>query len=336
MAAAREAAIRQAQVGADKPISEPISPAAATDMRTLAQMEDDQRQPSASEPDAHDPPAAAVGEAASNPFTAYLAHLAPNTRRAQRADLACFAAFLRREAPVLAAEAGRLQTEPAAWAGVTAARVAHFQQGRLAAGDTVATVNRRLATLKTYCRLAAAGGVLDPSELARIQQVPSCRQGVSASQAAQPLSLTPAQVEQLKAQPHTPQGLRDTLLMCLLLEQGLRVGEVVRLEVDHVDLAQGTLRVASRHPDRWQTHTLAAETQQALQVWLASGDCATSGPLLRASRKGGALTGAGLTERAAAKRVATLGRRVGVPHLSSSDCRRFWATEQGAWSSAIA
>ena len=48
--------------------------------------------------------------------------------------------------------------------------------------------------------------------------------------------------------------------------------------------------------------------------------------MLRASRKGGALTGAGLTERAITDRVRTLGAAVGLAGLSAHDLRHYWAT----------
>jgi integrase len=117
------------------------------------------------------------------------------------------------------------------------------------------------------------------------------------------------------------------VLMCLLLDQELQAGEVVRLEVDHVDLAQSTLRVASRYQNRWHAHRLTADVQRLLQTWMTSSDCPASGLLLRASRMGGTLVGAGLTERAIAKRVAVLGRRVGLPNLCPNDCRGFWAAQ---------
>jgi hypothetical protein len=44
------------------------------------------------------------------------------------------------------------------------------------------------------------------------------------------------QAKKLKSQPDTPQGRRDALLMCLLLDHGLRVGEVARLQVSDFDL----------------------------------------------------------------------------------------------------
>ena len=37
-------------------------------------------------------------------------------------------------------------------------------------------------------------------------------------------------------------GRRDTLLVCLLLDHGLRVGEIAILRVEHLNLQEGTLR----------------------------------------------------------------------------------------------
>jgi integrase len=55
-------------------------------------------------------------------------------------------------------------------------------------------------------------------------------------------------------------------------------------------------------------------------------DAPAIGPLLRASRKGGELTGAGMSERAITERVRYLGERVGIEGLSAHDCRHHWAT----------
>jgi len=52
-----------------------------------------------------------------------------------------------------------------------------------------------------------------------------------------------------------------------------------------------------------------------------------AGPLFLATRKGGAFTRLGLTERAITKRVAFLGRRAGIVGLSAHDCRHYWATD---------
>ena len=62
------------------------------------------------------------------------------------------------------------------------------------------------------------------------------RKGVKKAEA---VSLDKAQVRALKTQPDTPQGRRDALLMCLLLDHGLRVGELAVLKVTAFDLPQG-------------------------------------------------------------------------------------------------
>ena len=49
---------------------------------------------------------------------------------------------------------------------------------------------------------------------------------------AVPVRLTPGQARALKDQPNTSQGRRDALLMALMLDLGLRVGEVAALTVE--------------------------------------------------------------------------------------------------------
>ncbi|MEI2692640.1 MAG: tyrosine-type recombinase/integrase [Anaerolineae bacterium] len=56
---------------------------------------------------------------------------------------------------------------------------------------------------------------------------------------AEPVSLTLAQLRQLKKQPNTPQGRRDRVLVTLLADHGLRVGELAGLDVTAVNLEAG-------------------------------------------------------------------------------------------------
>jgi len=59
---------------------------------------------------------------------------------------------------------------------------------------------------------------------------------------ADAVHISEKQARKLKNHPDTPQGRRDALLMCLLLDHGLRVGEVVRLTVGSFDLKAGVMR----------------------------------------------------------------------------------------------
>jgi integrase len=274
--------------------------------------------------------------AARGVFADYLSRRSENTLRRQRGDLRLFAAYLA-DAGV-AADADALQTTPEAWRGLTWGIVAGFVRWQLGQGYAVGSVNVRLSSVKTYAGLAFKAGVIDATEHALIRQV----NGYSIKESrhidkkrkttrlgekkAAAVRIGPGQVAALKDQPDTPQGRRDALLMCLLLDHGLRCGEVARLAVEDLDLEAGVLRFYRPKVDKVQTHTLTADTLQAVYAWFDSGDAPANGPLLRASRKGGHLTEAGMSERAITKRVRALGMQVGIEGLSAHDCRHYWAT----------
>ena len=147
------------------------------------------------------------------------------------------------------------------------------------------------------------------------------------------VTLTPNQVAALKVQPDTPQGRRDAVVVSLLLELGLRVGELCALRVESFD--GDTVKVYRKKVDMTQTHRLTADALAAVRRWLAT-DAPKTGPLLRGSRKGGSLTHAGLTERAAYDVVQRCGAAIGVDDLSPHDLRHTWATRAAAGSNVFA
>jgi integrase len=272
-------------------------------------------------------------------FDDYLKRKAPTTLRAQLADLDTLAEYLR--ALGLAEhdlDAGRLQHSPAAWRGVTWGLVDGFVRWMLQQGYAISTVNRKLSTIKVYAKLAAKAGVIPAEELALIKGVSgySRKEGkrvdqrrpqarVGAKKAAN-VSLTREQARALLDQPNTPQGRRDALLMRLLLDHGLRVGELAGLQVDDADLDAGAFTFYRPKVDKAQTHRMTAGTRQAMARWFAYGDAPASGPLLRASHKGGRLGKPGMSARAITAWVRHLGEQIGVTGLSAHDCRHYWAT----------
>ena len=137
--------------------------------------------------------------------------------------------------------------------------------------------------------------------------------------------MTVDQAKSLKTQPDTPQGRRDALLMCLLLDHGLRAGEVAGLEVTAIDLDAKTLHFYREKVGKVQTHRLTADTLRAARAWLET-DAHALGPLFRGSRKGGSLTDASMTRVSISERVRTLGSTIGIENLSAHDCRHYWAT----------
>lgn len=297
--------------------------------------------------------------AARNVFADYLSRKADNTIRRQAADLARFADYLNAIGEQAGVSLGTVlagfaqsvadfpegsQPDANAWRGVTWGLVEGFRNWMVMQGDAVGSINVRLSTVKAYAKLATKAGAISPEEHAMIRTVAgyahkeakrvderreTSRRG---DKKAQHVSIDKKQAKKLKSQPDTPQGRRDALLMCLLLDHGLRVGEVARLQVSDFDLKAGEMRFYRPKVDKTQTHKLSADTLRALHAWFDNGDAPAAGPLLRGSRKGGELSEPGMSERCITNRVRVLGEQVGLEGLSAHDCRHYWATY---WASRV-
>lgn len=281
-----------------------------------------------------------------NVFEDFNGRKADNTLRAYLGDLGSFASFLQDASGGAVNVTGdALQTSPAAWTGVTWGLVAAFVQWLLKAGASTATINRKLAAVKVYAALAAESGAIDGTDAAKIakrihgytgkaaRNVDRERTAAGAptrqsTKKAVHVSLAKDQVAALKTQPDTPQGRRDALLMALLLDHGLRVGEVALLTVDAFTTDDvGRFTFDRPKVGKTQTHRLSDDTQRAVTAYMQHDAPAAGSLLFRQSVKGGRLTDdAGISERNLSERVRTLGKRIGIPNLSAHDCRTSWAT----------
>ena len=287
-------------------------------------------------------------------FANYLLRKADNTRRAHAASLQRFADFLAAAHPALGAPLAEFAAavasypdgqapEASAWRGVTWGLVERFRDWMVDQGDALGSVNARLSTVKSYAKLATKAGALDRQEIAMIQLV----QGYShkehkriderrdttrrGAKKAEPVKISDKQAAALKRHPSTPQGRRDALLLALLLDMGLRVGEVALLKVRDFDLQGRQIRVYRPKVDKTQTHDMPDDVYAAALAYVQNGDAPLmeDAPILRGSRKGkhgDTLTAPGMSERAIAKRVLALGRAAGLEGLSPHDCRHYWAT----------
>jgi len=271
--------------------------------------------------------------AAQNAFTDYQARKAANTLHRQAGDLTTFSNYLACAGVVI--DPPSLFTDPTAWEGVSYGLVEGFVKWMLQESYAIGSVNVRLSTVKVYCKLAAKAGVLSATEYALIklvagyrhaegrnvdQQRESTRKGHKKAIA---VSINSAACKALKDQPDTPQGRRDALLMCFLLDHGLRCGEIAGLTPQSLDLDAGTLTFYREKVDLVQTHHLTADTWRAARRYLDI--CQPTGALLMGSRKSGRLEGS-MGTRAITGRVNTLGERLGIEGLSAHDGRHAWAT----------
>lgn len=149
-----------------------------------------------------------------------------NTMAAYRCDLAGFACWL----------AGRGR----ALARFDRADLYDFLADRLAAGYQPRSNARLLSGLRRFCQWLLRTGAIgaDPTAL-----VEGPRLGRSL-----PKAPGEGEIEALLAAPDTgtPEGLRDRAMLELMYATGLRVSELVGLELAQVNLRQGVLRVTGK------------------------------------------------------------------------------------------
>lgn len=284
---------------------------------------------------------AANQEAARRTFADHTARKANNTIRRKIADLALFEFFLQ-EAGVPAAG---LYEEARSWRGVTWGLVESFKVWQLQQGYAISSINGRLSTVRTFARLAAKAGVITAEESILIASVVGYAhkeakhidekrnaEGIRTRKGAKKADavIIPSDIaaDLTTRQPETPQGKRDALLMCLLLEHGLRIGEVAILTVKSFDLNAGTITFYRPKVQKIQTHELTPSTRNAAKAYLPLAPA--RGIIWRKSCKGTGELSTQMSEasatRALTKRVELLGRRAGLKGLSAHDGRHFWAT----------
>lgn len=238
------------------------------------------------------------------------------------------------------------QHVPTAWQGISWGVVEGFVKWMLKKGYSIATVNNRLSAVQVYVRLATKAGVIPQNEYALIREVrgyggtegkrvnskrPKTRLGHKKAEA---VILTAEQARLLKTKhPDTPQGIRDKLLMCLLLDLGLRASEVAALRVE--DVVEGYAIVYRQKTDHTDRLALSADILRVLAAYRPYQR--PTGLLLRGSHRNTQLTDDVMSTRAIGARVKALGRDIlGIWELSPHDLRHTWATHAAKHSNPFA
>jgi integrase len=253
-------------------------------------------------------------------LTRYQEGLRDETIRRQKTDLLTFARFL----GSVGTQPGDFYNDLNAWQGIRAGLLEAFIEWQKLQGYAIGSINIRLATVKAYCHLAYEVGILDIDTYTHIQGVKGIqrkqarnidawrsisRVGYKKAQAVDiPLELLPA----LKFPATGFLAKRDALLMCLLLDHGLRVGEIVILKRNQIHLRGRLLTFYRPKVDEPQNDRLTNDTLTAARAYL---------PTLPPKQE----SLFDLAIISVQERVRTLGELVGIHGLSPHDCRHSWA-----------
>lgn len=233
----------------------------------------------------------------------FLSGRSPRTLEAYRQDLGDFARYLGAET---AEEASRRFL---AGGKGPANETAHaYRAELLTRGLSPSTVNRRLAALRSFVKLARLFGVVDFT--LDVEGVKSTSYRDTRGPGRDGVRLL---LEELAGRAGE-KSTRDRALVRLLYDLGLRRGEAVALDLEDVDLKAGSVSVLGKGRTERESLTLPEPTRSALGDWVRVRG-PKPGPLFvnfdRAS-KGGRLTG-----RSVARVLASLGKAVGLvvrPH----------------------
>lgn len=102
------------------------------------------------------------------------------------------------------------------------------------------TVARKIAAVRSFLHFLQAEGVVE-SDLTEHLTSPKVGKYL-------PHSISPSEVEELlaKPDPNTPTGLRDRAMLHLLWDTGMRVTELIMLDLDHIDSTTTTVRCVGK------------------------------------------------------------------------------------------
>ena len=196
----------------------------------------------------------------------------------------------------------------------------HLEQRRLSA----ASINLHLAAVRKLAAEASANGLVDPSAAAAIASVSGARR--SGVRSGNWLTLPQAQRLLAEPDPETTKGLRDRVLLGMLVGCGLRRGELAGLELADVSQREGRWAIVDllgKH-GRVRTVPMPSWAVAALDEWAASAGI-SSGPMLRPVSKGGLVGEGPISSQAVFETVIRYARLAGLGKVTPHDLRRTFA-----------
>lgn len=233
----------------------------------------------------------------------YLAHLGSERRLSRhtvvnyRRDLTALIAFCDKQ-------------DVSAWRQLDSFHIRQFAAADNRAGLAPRSIQRRLSAVRSFFRYLIREGLLDANPAA---DVPAPR-----GPKRLPKTLDADQMGRLLELPQTdPLAVRDWAMMELLYSSGLRLAELVGLDIGAVDLADGTVRVTGKG-NKTRVVPVGSHARTAIAKWLKQ-----RGHLTRPNTDQALFLGARgnrISARSVQSRVQLWARRQGLaqsvsPHL---------------------
>ena len=249
------------------------------------------------------------------------------TLRRHKAELNLFARYLKEAHGTVTLTGETLYSSAEAWRNMSYGLLEGFKRWLIWQGYTIGTTNVRVDTVKQYAHLAYQAGVLTQEEWTHIAGI----HRINAAQARHVnkkreinrvgrkkerwVILSEADRQRLKHHSNP----KMALLMCILLDLGLRCGEIAELQYHHFNIFEQTVLVERPKVNKTQTHKFSPDMRSAALAYLSTPG---QGYVF------------GHNTRTIYAWVRKLGKEIGIgvvpgsPPLSPHDCRHDFVTQQ--------
>ncbi|MEZ4868118.1 MAG: tyrosine-type recombinase/integrase [Caldilineaceae bacterium] len=146
--------------------------------------------------------------------------------------------------------------------------------------------NNLARAIRAFLNYAVRDGLLEKSPMSNVK-MPKIKNKI----------LSAYTDEELGAILDSCETQRDTALLLLLLDSGVRASELISLNVGHVDLYSGTVTVEDGKGQKGRVTHIGAKTRKAvLRYLLERGKPADNEPLFVGQKRGGRLTLSGIVQ----------------------------------------
>ncbi len=201
----------------------------------------------------------------------------------------------------------------------------------------ISTINQELSILCKFAKIAHAAGYIPDDHYNLIRdfegikpgeamEIDKGRDGSRCNNAkkAAPVQLTLLQMELLKHDhPETLKGKRDQLFFCLLLDHGQRVGDMVNLTTDNVDMINRTLTFKTQKTNCDMRLQMTGDVYRAFREYFAMWQPIQGGTIWTGVNKSDVPSGS-FSKRAAQKMITESAAKYGIENFSAHDCRHAW------------
>ena len=202
---------------------------------------------------------------------------------------------------------------------------------------SISTINQEVSMLCKLAKIAHAAGYLNDHEYNLIRDI----EGITPAEGKEvdkgrgqtrcnnakkeaPIQITILQIELLKHDhPNTLKGKRDQLLFCLLLDHGQRIGDMLELTTDKIDMTARTITFTSQKTNCDMRLQMTADVYRAFTEYFAMWQPIQGGSIWTGINKSDKAQG-GFSKRAAQKLITATAAKYGITDFAAHDCRHAW------------